>query len=177
MPKEIIIPVWNPLPRNPFLLESGGRILCRAGPADLRVGNRQDYTEGLADASGVIKFLAKEGEEVQTGATIATIDESGSLLGYSSSSEEKAKVSSTVKRPAEPQENSPTSQPVEEKKAPAPELLLYQIVNATYSPAVRKLLDETGIDPSIIEGRVRMGGLRAMCSMHKPLTHLLLPPR
>ena len=32
--------------------------------------------EGLADASGVINFLAQEGDEVEIGATIATIDES-----------------------------------------------------------------------------------------------------
>ena len=162
MPKEIIIPALGESITSGILscwkVEEGSYVELDQPIYELETDKITQ--EGLADASGVIKFLAKEGEEVEIGATIATIDESAETPSATAPpEEEKAEVSSTVKEtPPEPQENSPTSQPVEEKKAPAPEpVAVSKSLTSTYSPAVRKLLDETGIDPSIIEGTGKDG--------------------
>ena len=46
--------------------------------------------EGLAEAAGIISFLAKEGEEVEIGATIAQIDDSAEKpAGDAAPTEEK----------------------------------------------------------------------------------------
>jgi len=114
--------------------------------------------EGLADASGVIKFLAQEGDEVEIGATIATIDESADAPS-SPTVEEKAEeapapVSTPDSKPEVPEApvlDIATTEPVpsaEPAKAPQ---------DSVYSPAVRKLLSETGIDPSSVVGTGKDG--------------------
>ena len=113
--------------------------------------------EGLADASGVIKFLAQEGDEVEIGATIATIDESADAPSSSAVAEEIEEAPAPV--------SMPDKQP--ESKAPVLDEVKSAPVSATepdntskdpgYSPAVRKLLNETGIDPSTIEGTGKDG--------------------
>ena len=113
--------------------------------------------EGLADASGVIKFLAQEGDEVEIGATIATIDESADAPSSSAVAEEIKEATAPV--------SMPDKQP--ESKAPVLDEVESAPISATepdntskdpgYSPAVRKLLNETGIDPSTIEGTGKDG--------------------
>jgi len=114
--------------------------------------------EGLADASGVIKFLAQEGDEVEIGATIATIDESADAPS-SPTVEEKteeapAPVSTPDSKPEVPEApvlDNATTEPVpsaEPAKGPQ---------DSVYSPAVRKLLSETGIDPSSVVGTGKDG--------------------
>ena len=114
--------------------------------------------EGLADASGVIKFLAQEGDEVEIGATIATIDESADAPS-SPSVEEKteeapAAVSTPDSKPEVPEapvvddattEPVPSAEPAKARQ------------DSGYSPAVRKLLSETGIDPSSVVGTGKDG--------------------
>ena len=106
--------------------------------------------EGLAETAGVISFLAQEGDEVEIGATIASIDEAATKPTGDSSSETK---------PSEPAEESSEATPPEEKKDPPkekevapPPSVLAEATPADptipHSPAVRKVLAETGIDPS-----------------------------
>ena len=78
MPKEIIIPALGESITSGILscwkVEEGSYVELDQPIYELETDKITQ--EGLADASGVIKFLAKEGEEVEIGATIATIDES-----------------------------------------------------------------------------------------------------
>ena len=106
----------------------------------------------------MIKFLAQEGDEVEIGATIATIDESADAPS-SPTVEEKteeapAPVSTPDSKPEVPEApvlDNATTEPVpsaEPAKAPQ---------DSVYSPAVRKLLSETGIDPSSVVGTGKDG--------------------
>ena len=117
--------------------------------------------EGLAETAGVISFLAQEGDEVEIGATIASIDEAATKPTGDSSSETK---------PSEPAEESSEATPPEEKKdpprekevAPAPSVLAEAPPadpTIPHSPAVRKVLAETGIDPSTLSGSGKDGRL------------------
>ena len=162
MPKEVIIPALGESITSGILsswkVEEGSYVELDQPIYELETDKITQ--EGLADASGVIKFMAKEGEEVEIGATIATIDESVESPSVSAPPEEvKAEVTSTVKETApEPLEDSQEAQPVEDKKDPAPEPVAEtKSSSSTYSPAVRKLLDETGIDASIIQGTGKDG--------------------
>jgi len=117
--------------------------------------------EGLAETAGVISFLAQEGDEVEIGATIASIDEAATKPAGDSSSETK---------PSEPAEESSEATPPEEKKDPPkekevapPPSVLAEATPADptipHSPAVRKVLAETGIDPSTLSGSGKDGRL------------------
>jgi 2-oxoglutarate dehydrogenase E2 component (dihydrolipoamide succinyltransferase) len=120
--------------------------------------------EGLAEVAGIISFLAKEGEEVEIGATIAQIDDSAGKPESDDAPTEKEEEnpapeteevpaqdeSSEAEAPEEKEESSPP--PVtEEAKSPAPA--------PVHSPAVRKALAETGIDPSTLSGTGKDGRL------------------
>jgi 2-oxoglutarate dehydrogenase E2 component (dihydrolipoamide succinyltransferase) len=113
--------------------------------------------EGLADASGVIKFLAQEGDEVEIGATIATIDESADAPSSSAVAEEIEEAPAPVSMPkTQPESNAPVWDEVKSAPAPATEPDNTS-KDPGYSPAVRKLLNETGIDPSTVEGTGKDG--------------------
>ena len=113
--------------------------------------------EGLADASGVIKFLAQEGDEVEIGATIATIDESADAPSSSAVAEEIEEAPAPVSMPdKQPEAKSPVLDEVESAPISATEPDNTS-KDPGYSPAVRKLLNETGIDPSTIEGTGKDG--------------------
>jgi 2-oxoglutarate dehydrogenase E2 component (dihydrolipoamide succinyltransferase) len=121
--------------------------------------------EGLADASGTIKFLAQEGDEVEIGATIATIDESadspsGATPVIPKNDDEENTQGS--KEPALEQKETVAEEVAEEKTIHEPESPSQPksaVESTTYSPAVRKLLQETGIDPSSIKGTGKDGRL------------------
>ena len=176
MPKEVIIPALGESITSGILsswkVEEGSYVELDQPIYELETDKITQ--EGLADASGVIKFLAKEGEEVEIGATIATIDESAESPSVPTPPLKKKKliVSSTVKETApEPQENSPTA-PSRREKGPAPEPVAVPIQIVNQQPILQQFesfLDETGIDPSIIKGTGKDGRIdqRAMCSMHK----------
>lgn len=114
--------------------------------------------EGLADASGVIKFLAQEGDEVEIGATIATIDESADAPASSAVAEKTEEAPAPVSTP-DPKPEVPEAPVLDEAKAepasPAEPAKVSQ--DPGYSPAVRKLLSETGIDPSSVVGTGKDG--------------------
>lgn len=118
--------------------------------------------EGLAEVSGVISFLAKEGDEVEIGATIAYIDESAENPNSSESTSKPQAQEPVIEGPAvtavvppdnmdAPSPSSPSqdeSDPKVDDSIPAPLPL---------SPAVRKILAETDIDPSTISGTGKDG--------------------
>ncbi|MBT3541128.1 MAG: dihydrolipoamide succinyltransferase, partial [Opitutae bacterium] len=104
--------------------------------------------EGLAEVSGVISFLAKEGDEVEIGATIANIDESAENPNSSESTSKPQAQEPVIEGPAvtaavppesivAPSPSLPSqdeSDPKVDDSIPAPLPL---------SPAVRKILAET----------------------------------
>jgi 2-oxoglutarate dehydrogenase E2 component (dihydrolipoamide succinyltransferase) len=112
--------------------------------------------EGLADTAGVISFLAKEGDEVDIGATIAKIDESAE--------KETDEISAPPVTPAA-EIDSPTN--IEQKTSPQTEveeipkvaLKTDKSPSPKQSPAVKKLLNETGLNPESISGSGKDGRL------------------
>ena len=76
--------------------------------------------EGLADASGIIKFLAQEGDEVEIGATIATIDESADAPSSSADAEKTEEAPTPVPLPDAKPEMSKAPVLDEVKLEPAP---------------------------------------------------------
>ena len=78
MPKEVIIPALGESITSGILsswkVDEGSYVELDQPIYELETDKITQ--EGLADASGTIKFLAQEGDEVEIGATIATIDES-----------------------------------------------------------------------------------------------------
>ncbi|MCF3648365.1 2-oxoglutarate dehydrogenase complex dihydrolipoyllysine-residue succinyltransferase [Synoicihabitans lomoniglobus] len=84
-------------------------------------------SEGLAEADGVISLKVEEGAEVKIGEVVAEID-----------TDAKGETAPTSSAPAE-----------EEPDAPAAE--------STQSPAVRRLAEETDVDPSTVEGTGKAG--------------------
>ena len=119
--------------------------------------------EGLADASGTIKFLAQEGDEVEIGATIATIDESADSASGTTPVPPKNDDAENTEGSEEPAlEQKETVAEEEERTIHEPESPSQPksaVESTTYSPAVRKLLQETGIDPSSIKGTGKDGRL------------------
>ena len=114
--------------------------------------------EGLAEVAGVISFLAKEGDEVEIGATIANIDESAAQP-TSSNPEQKEDAETEVEQEAPEPEVITT--PTEETKAVAKEEK-GEIVDSPkddipLSPAVRKILAESKLDPASISGTGKDG--------------------
>ena len=118
--------------------------------------------EGLAEVAGVISFLAKEGDEVEIGATIANIDESADNPNSSASAPKPQAQEPEVEVPA-----TTTVAPPESMDAPSPSLpsqdesdpKVDDSISAPLplSPAVRKILAETDIDPTTISGTGKDG--------------------
>ena len=130
--------------------------------------------EGLAEVAGVISFLAQEGDEVEIGATIAKIDESAekpvSSKPESKVEETDPQVEAAVS-PDPPTESSPPP-------SPAPKVAnvkSQEAVDSTpssipLSPAVRKILTESNLDPTTIpgtgkDGRITKGDVLAAQSV------------
>lgn len=117
--------------------------------------------EGLAETAGVISFLAKEGDEVEIGAAIASIDEAAAKPGDDASAEIKpvqpAEQPQSVPPPQTP-EVAPEQKPVE-TPAQVPVAAESAVPKVTHSPAVRKALAETGVDPTTLSGTGKDGRL------------------
>ena len=96
-------------------------------------------SEAPAEVAGTISLLAKEGDEVGIGQAVASIDESTTPPDSSDSPVE-----------ASPKVEENTS--VSSSKGTSEELM-------PLSPAVRKLVDEHGLDPAAIKGTGKGGRL------------------
>jgi 2-oxoglutarate dehydrogenase E2 component (dihydrolipoamide succinyltransferase) len=117
--------------------------------------------EGLAETAGVISFLAQEGEEVEIGATIANIDESASKPVGDASAVTKPAESTGVSPEAAPPQQKADPPQAKEVASPAPISTEAKQEDSAlaHSPAVRKALAETGIDPSTLSGSGKDGRL------------------
>jgi 2-oxoglutarate dehydrogenase E2 component (dihydrolipoamide succinyltransferase) len=110
--------------------------------------------EGLAEVAGVISFTAKEGEEVEIGATIANIDESAEKSDSSTPAVVDELVVESAEAESKP-EPAPIAVPVEVEtvvKTAVP-----SSSELPFSPAVRKILAETQIDPATLSGTGKDG--------------------
>ena len=96
-------------------------------------------SEAPAEVAGTISLLAKEGDEVDIGQAVASIDESTTPPDSSDS---------TVEASPKVEENTSASS----SKGTSEELM-------PLSPAVRKLVDEHGLDPAAIKGTGKGGRL------------------
>ena len=96
-------------------------------------------SEAPAEVAGTISLLAKEGDEVDIGQAVASIDESTTPPDSSDS---------PVEASPEVEENTSASS----SKCTSEELM-------PLSPAVRKLVDEHGLDPAAIKGTGKGGRL------------------
>ena len=121
--------------------------------------------EGLAEVAGVISFLAKEGEEVEIGATIAQIDDSAEKPAGDAAPAEKSEESPVEEAEADPKPDKPDepAEAPEEKEEPSPPPVPEEAKSPApapvHSPAVRKALAETGIDPATLSGTGKDGRL------------------
>ena len=169
MPKEVIIPALGESITSGILsswkVDEGSYVELDQPIYELETDKITQ--EGLADASGTIKFLAQEGDEVEIGATIATIDESadsptGSATDSTKEDKDTEQTQTSLETATEPVEDMQETVAVEEKTSPStesPSKPKSAVESTTYSPAVRKLLEETGINPSSIKGTGKDGRL------------------
>ena len=169
MPKEVIIPALGESITSGILsswkVDEGSYVELDQPIYELETDKITQ--EGLADASGTIKFLAQEGDEVEIGATIATIDESadsptGSATDSTKEDKDTEQTQTSLETATEPDEDMQETVAVEEKIIPStesPSQPKSAVESTTYSPAVRKLLEETGINPSSIKGTGKDGRL------------------
>ena len=115
--------------------------------------------EGLAEAAGIISFHAQEGDEVEIGASVAQIDESADKPETSASPEAGVAVDpppSDEPSPAPPPVPAPPAAPPSPVPEPAEPTAVAK-TETRYSPAVRKLLEETELDPAAITGTGKDG--------------------
>ena len=89
-------------------------------------------SEGFAEVAGTISLKVEEGTEVNIGAVVATIEEGSG-------------TTETKSEPAATKESS------EKKADPKPK------AKSSESPAVRRIAEETGMDPSQVEGTGKDG--------------------
>ena len=128
-------------------------------------------SEGTAEAAGKISLKVATGDEVKIGQVVATID------------------TATTAGSAEPKQTATPSGEIAEPSAPTPGAAPSTAPAARdvpHSPAVRRLADETGIDPASITGsgkggRVTKGDMLAASAAKpaeqpKPATPEVTPP-
>jgi 2-oxoglutarate dehydrogenase E2 component (dihydrolipoamide succinyltransferase) len=99
-----------------------------------------------AVSGGVLKVLKPEGATVQVGDVVATIDATGVAISRRSTSVDQEAPAS----PSAPAAATPADSPAQSVTAPTSQLL---------SPAVRKLVEEHGLEPQAILGTGRGGRL------------------
>jgi 2-oxoglutarate dehydrogenase E2 component (dihydrolipoamide succinyltransferase) len=119
-----------------------------------------------AEAAGVLKISVEEGETVAIGAVVGTID-SAAATEESASTEKAAKEEEAEKEPAEPKkteakaaEQEKTAPSQQEKAASAPEEKAAEpaaekkpiAAEMGLSPAVRRIVKETGVDVGEVVG-------------------------
>ncbi len=117
--------------------------------------------EGLAEVAGVITFTVKEGDEVEIGATVAKIDETAEKsqtveLDQNDDSEATDKVPVLDSISTEEQILEPVPDPVELEGQKIAEVV-ESPKSMPLSPAVRKILSETKLDPTTISGTGKDG--------------------
>ena len=106
-------------------------------------------SEGNAEVSGTIELKAGEGDEVEVGSVVALIDESAqaSENGDASSGEKETDSAAPEKEGDQEESKIQDDQEIAEESA-SPE---------TFPASVRRLADESGLDPRKVEGSGKQG--------------------
>lgn len=115
----------------------------KAGDALFTLETDKVSTEIAAEKDGVLKTNVAEGQEVKIGEVVATIDDSATAPPVTGDSEAKK-----AEAPAKETRAAPAAAP--EKKSPNADVL---------SPAVRRIVDEEGLEPREIKGSGKGGRL------------------
>jgi 2-oxoglutarate dehydrogenase E2 component (dihydrolipoamide succinyltransferase) len=129
--------------------------LVKAGEPLLELETDKATNTVPAPGSGVLKIGAAEGETVAIGATVGTIDPSGTPAAASSPAPASGSPSATA--PAREQPNGQDARPAEPVSAPA-----QGGTDRPLSPSVRRLVAEQGVDVARVpatgpSGRVTKG--------------------
>lgn len=117
----------------------------QAGETLLTLDTDKVSTEIQADASGVLKILVPEGEEVEVGSVVAEIDAAGTPTAASDAGENEAENGAEAKSAA-PDED----EVIETKKVDK---------TTTLSPAVKRIIEEEKLDPAAIPSSGKAGRL------------------
>lgn len=123
-----------------------------------------------AESAGVIKLIASEGDDLEIGALIATIDTEGKPSEEAESKkEEPAKEDTKEKEPEkpkkekeetkqdkpkkeEPKKEEPKQKEAEAETAEVKEETKSDYADSHVSPAARKILEEKDVDPKAVKG-------------------------
>jgi 2-oxoglutarate dehydrogenase E2 component (dihydrolipoamide succinyltransferase) len=107
-------------------------------------------SEGTAEAAGVIIFKVEAGAEVKIGQVVATIEPGGGA----SPSPEAAAAQAAPSSPAPTTTPTPAPTP---GPTPTPTPAPQPAAAAVQSPAVRRISEETGVDPAGVSGTGKAG--------------------
>jgi 2-oxoglutarate dehydrogenase E2 component (dihydrolipoamide succinyltransferase) len=113
-------------------------------------------SEGTAEAAGVITFKVEAGAEVKIGQVVATIEPGGAASpAPEAPAPQEAAASAPTPSPSPAPAPSPAPSPApvpapQAKDAPQPS-------TAVQSPAVRRVSEETGVDPAGVAGTGKAG--------------------
>ncbi len=122
--------------------------------------------EGTAETSGVIELKVSEGDEVEIGAVVAVIDESasksdsGSAGNKEEKQEEKQESAGSGQQEDSEKKKDSGQDKREEEKAREKEKDSEEgeaAAEQLHPPAVRRLAEESGIDPDKVEGSGKGG--------------------
>lgn len=102
-----------------------------------------------AEKAGILKIIAQEGDTLEIGAVVATIEEGGGPAGDKPAESEKPKAESPAA--AEIKNAAPGATPVADDEAED------SYAAGTPSPAAAKILKEKGIDPVSVKGSGKDG--------------------
>jgi 2-oxoglutarate dehydrogenase E2 component (dihydrolipoamide succinyltransferase) len=102
-------------------------------------------SEGTAEAAGVITVKVEAGAEVKIGQVVATIEAGGATAAAPAPAEAPQAAPAPTPTPAPAPSPAPQA-----KAAPQPS-------TAVQSPAVRRISEETGIDPASVPGTGKAG--------------------
>jgi 2-oxoglutarate dehydrogenase E2 component (dihydrolipoamide succinyltransferase) len=122
-------------------------------------------SEGNAEVSGIISLKAAADDEVDIGQVVATIDESAAPPA------DKGNKSTETAPEAQPETDTQTKADTKAEAAKAK--TSHEKTEHPLSPAARKAADESGVDPSTIEGsgkdgRVTKSDILSAAAQEKP---------
>ncbi len=123
-------------------------------------------SEGTAEGSGVISLKVEEGDEVDVGAIVAEIDESGAGAKEEENGKDEDVEQASRERKAEEKRKEGEEDEDEDE---------YAGEDFPLSPAVRRLAEESGVDPAGVkgsgkDGRVTKGDMLAAIEKKKDST-------
>lgn len=109
-----------------------------------------------SEAAGILKRVAKEGDDLEIGALVAIIDTSAKKEDAPAKKTEEKKAEKPIVK-TEPTPEAKPAPKAEEKPAPVQTTSSNPEVSGFPSPSAKKILDEKNIDPKTVEGTGRDG--------------------